>query len=114
MSDTKSVDILFFIEFNVRFTSQIVGVLINKPKIQTILSPVNIDLLVKFVARTFDIVSASCVIEGVFKSIVVEEQRVLVPYLSFNKINWSHEIVGQRLSDVFQLSGGQYCVKLHT
>jgi len=70
---SEPVDVILLVLDQVGLADLVGSVLVDKAEIETILSPIDSHFLVELVGRSFDVVGATSVVEGVFQSVVVEE-----------------------------------------
>lgn len=73
MGGSEPVDVIFLVLDQIILAVLIGSVLVDKAEIETVLSPIYSHFLVELVGRSFDVVGAASVVEGVFQSVVVEE-----------------------------------------
>jgi hypothetical protein len=105
VSSSESVNNLFAIFLQFGFTFIVRRVLVDESESKSVLSPVNSDLLVELVSRSFEVVGLTSVVERIFQSVVVEVDRDLVPDLSLHFINRSHEVPSSRLHNLLLVGG---------
>lgn len=66
MGSSKSVDDLLAVLLQFSFTEFVRSKLVDESEGKSILGPVNSDLLVEFVSRSFQVVGLSSVVERIF------------------------------------------------